>query len=424
MAMRKTWQPKIVIVGAGYAGIAAARRLARLSQGRYAITLIDQHDYHLLQFALHKVAVGKITPEALVVPLHGLFHGLNVHIDQARVTGFDFTAKTVQADTGPIPYDILIIATGSRTATYGIPGVLKYAYQLKSLEDALRLRAAIETAFVQAARSDLQRARQALTFIVVGAGMTGIELAAEMAEHLPQRAKALGLSRHLVRIILVELAYHVLPGWKARLASDALTALQTLGVELYLGSHVVAVRPDGVILATGEVLQGDTVIWTGGIEAGAEVATSGLPIGERKAIRVDETLAVIGHSDIYAIGDTALIRDPRSGRNVLPSAQLAVQQGEAAAYNIYAVLNGGQPQPYIPRAIGWLVSVGSHNGVGTLGPVPVRGAIARWLKTASELRYLWQLGGLRLMLTHGATLLAGRGPISALPGTYFKPVAP
>jgi NADH dehydrogenase len=409
-------RPRIVIVGAGYGGIAAARRLASLGQGRYAITLLDQRDHHLLQFALPEVAVGKIAADTLAVPLRDLFQDSDVRICQTRVTGFDLPAKAVQTAGGPIPYDILVIATGSRTATYGIPGVREHAYMLKSLEDALALRAAIKAAFARAAQSDPQAVRRALTFVVVGAGMTGVELAAEMAERLPPMAEATGLSRHLVRIILVERAYHVLPGWEAKMASDALTALQMLGVELVLGSYVMAVRPDGVLLATGEALRADTVIWTGGVETGAEIAASGLPTGERRAILVDESLAVIGHAGVYAIGDAALVRDPRSGQIAPPSAQLAVQQGEAVAHYIHAALTSGHPRPYVPKAAGWLVSVGSRSGVGSLGPLPVRGRIARWLKAGSQVRYLWRLGGLRLVLTHGPGLLAGHRLRGVLPG--------
>lgn len=407
-------RPRIVIVGAGYGGIAAARCLASLGQGRYAITLLDQRDYHLLQFALPEVAVGKTAPEALIVPLRDLFQDSDVHICQTRVTGFDLPAKAIQTASGPIPYDILVIATGSHTATYGIPGVREHAYMLKSLEDALALRAALEAALARAAQSSPQVARQALTFVVVGAGMTGVELAAEMAECLPQMAKAAGLSQHLVRVILVERAYYVLPGWGAKMALDALTALQALGVELVLGSQVMVVRPDGVALVTGEVLQANTVIWTGGIEAGAEVAASGLPTGERRAILVDETLVVIGHANGVDIGDAALVRDPRSGQLAPPSAQLAVQQGEAVAHHIHAVLNDGHPRPYVPKAAGWLVSLGSRSGVGSLGPLPVRGRIARWLKAGSQVRYLWRLGGLRLVLAHAPGLLAGHRLIGAL----------
>lgn len=413
---------RIVIVGAGYGGVAAARRLAELGQGRYHITLVDQHDYHLLQFGLHEAAVGKIAPETLALPLSDLLRGTGVHIRQARVTGFDFTARAALTSAGPIPYDILVIATGSRTATYGIPGVREHAYTLKSLDDALALRAAIGAALARAATPDPEAARQALTFVVVGAGMTGVELAAEMAERLPDMAESAasaGLSRHLVRIVLVEVAYHVLPGWDAETVADASAALRALGVELYLGSRVTAVEPGKVYLASGEVIEADTIIWTGGVEARAEVAAAGLKTGDRRAVVVDETLAVRDHPGVYAIGDAALIRDPRSGRIAPPSAQLAVQQGEAVAANIHAVLNGRRPQPYMPRATGWLVSVGSRAGVGNLGPLRVWGPFARLLKIGSELRYLWRLGGLRLALERGPRLLAGYGRfalVRALPG--------
>ncbi len=414
MATLQTNAPRIVIVGAGYGGLAAARRLAGPSRGRYNVTVVDQHDYHLLQFELHEAAVGKITAEALALPLRDLVRGTGVRFRQARATSFDFADRVVQTNEGPIPYDILVIATGSRTATNAIPGVREYALTLKSLDDVLRLRAAIAAALARAAHANMDVARRALTFVIAGAGMTGVELAAEMAERLPEMAEAVGLSRHLVRIVLVELSYHILPGWDAEMVAYASAVLQALGVELYLGARVTAVEPGQVHLASGEVLAADTIVWTGGVQACAEVAASGLKTGERQAAVVDATLAAPDHPDVYVIGDAAFIRDPRSGRVALPSAQLAVEQGKAVAANIHAALTGGQPQPYVPRAAGWLVSLGGHAAVGNVGPLRVWGPLARLLKTGSELRYLWMLGGPRLMLARGLRLHTDYRPVRGL----------
>jgi len=414
MAILQTNAPRIVIVGAGYGGLAAARRLADLGRERYNITVVDQHDYHLLQFELHEAAVGKIAAAALALPLRDLLRGTDVRLRQARAAGFDFAGKAVLTDVGPIPYDILVIATGSRTATNGIPGVREYALTLKSLDDALRLRAAIAAALVRAAHASVDAARRALTFVVAGAGMTGVELAAEMAERLPEMAEAVGLSRHLVRIVLVELSYHVLPGWDAEMVAYASAVLQSLGVELVLGARVIAVEPGQVHLASGEMLAADTIVWTGGVQAHDEVAVSGLKTGERGAAVVDATLAALDQPGVYVIGDAAFIRDPRSGQVALPSAQLAVEQGKAVAANIHAALTGGQPQPYVPRAAGWLVSLGGHAAVGNVGPLRVSGLLARLLKTGSELRYLWMLGGPGLMLARGLRLHTGYRPVRGL----------
>ncbi len=391
----------IVIAGAGYGGLAAARGLADgLRHAR--VILIDQRDYHLLQFQLHQAAVNKIDTETLARPLRELLP-LGVEFLQARITRFDFEEKTVHTDQGAVRYDRLIIALGGQTTTYNIPGLDEHALPLKSLRDARRIRGHL--VMTLAARP--HDAPRPYPIVVGGAGITGVELAAELAEGLPGLARDFALAPHGLQVMLLEAAPTILPGFDAATIAEATSALKHLNVDVRTGTRVEQVEANRIIVNSNgmsEVIETGTLVWTGGVQANWLVSKSGLRVGQRGAAIVDEHLRAVDHSDVSVIGDSALVRDPRNGQAVLPCGQLALHQGWYVARDLLAEWHSQARPPYLPHTDGLLISLGEWRGVGYVGPLWVRRLIARAAKSAAELRYLYTIGGVGYAIRHGLWL--------------------
>lgn len=385
----------IVIAGAGYGGLAAARTLRRHVRDLRVI-VIDQHDYHLLQFQLHEAAVNKIDTGALALPLRDLLPQ-GVEFIHARITGFDFRSHTVKTERGDVHYDRLVIALGGQPTTYNIRG-LERALTLKSLEDARRIRGHLTMTLASLAIPD--GARRPYPIVIGGAGITGVELAAELSEGLVELTHEYGLKRGDVQVLLLEAAPTVLPGFDSKTVAEAMSALLRFGVQVRTHTAVERVEADRIIVKSSEsdqVIETGTLIWTGGVSASWLVSNSGLKLAERGAARVDEHLRSVNETDVFIIGDSASVRDPRDGRAVMPTGQLTMKQGQYVAHDIVAEIEGGPRRPYIPHTDGLLISLGGCWGVGYLGPVWVRRWVARVAKTAAETRYLYHAGGLKLL---------------------------
>jgi NADH dehydrogenase len=393
----------VVIAGAGYAGLAAARTLAREKNVR--VVLINKHAYHLLQFQLHEAAVNKIEIDTLALPMNYVLPRA-VEFVKAQIAGVDFKARSVHTDHGDFPYDRLIMALGSQPATFNIPGLNEHALMLKSLANARSIRGHLEVTL-----SELKSATRSTPYPIVigGAGITGVELATELAEGLRDLERQFDLDRHAIKVVLVEAASSVLPGFDRKTIDEAERVLRKLGVDVRTSTPIervesdrVWVKPIGSVRA--EQIATQTIIWTGGVRANALVLNSELTRGERGAVVVDEYLRSIDYPEVSVVGDNAVVRDPRNGQVVIPCGQLAAQQGKYAARQIGADLKGDVEQPYLPHMDGLLISLGSYAGVGTVGPVWVRRLIARVMKISAETRYLFNIGGLPLVLARGLLL--------------------
>lgn len=391
----------IVIAGAGYAGLAAARSLSH--SDRVRVILINQYDYHLLQFQLHEAAVNKIETESLALPLAGLLPR-NVELITAKIDHFDFKARTVHTDRGRVPYERLIIALGSQPATFNIPGLSEHALMLKSLSNARQIRGHLEVTL-----SALAGATRSTPYPIVigGAGITGVELATELSEGLKDFTREYGLERGAIKIVLVDAAPTVLPGFDQPTIDEAARVLAEMGIDVRTSTIVERVEADRVVVkANGvrDVIETRTLIWTGGIKANALVVNSGLTLGERSAAIVDEYLRSVDYPEVSVVGDSALVRDPRDDRVAIACGQLAAKQGKYAGRQILADLTGDVQTPYVPLLDGLLISLGAYRGVGTIGPVWVRRLIARLGKIGAETRYLFTIGGIKLVLARGLLL--------------------
>ena len=372
--------PRIVIVGGGFAGVAAARGLRH---ARCAVTLVDQHNYHLFQPLLYQVATASLSPADIATPIRSLFATQpNAEVRLGRVTGVDTAARTVGLESGAaLSYDVLVLATGARHAYFGHDDWESAAPGLKTLEDATSLRRRILLAFERAENTPEPAARQALlTFGVIGGGPTGVELAGAIAE----------LARHgltgefrradpaAARVLLVQSGKRVLPTFPEALSAAAASALTALGVDIRLGHAVEHVTYEGMTLA-GEHIACATVFWAAGVAASPAAAWLGAPADRSGRLETRADLTVAGHPDIFAIGDTATVC-AWHGKPLPGLAPAAKQAGVYVARVIRARLSGrGTPAPFRYRHAGSLATIGRRSAVAEFGWLRVTGPFAWWL---------------------------------------------
>lgn len=405
MEIGREIQRNMVVLGAGYGGLRTALRSEKLlgPLPDHRILLVDQNQHHQLITHLHEVVGGRTPAGEVALPLDRVLGARLIDFRQARVTGLDLEGRRVFTDRGGLPYEKLVIALGSETNFYGIPGMREHAFTLKSLGDACLLQGHIHEMLAWgAAQTDPQVRQEALTFVVGGGGFTGTELAAELAEYLPRLASRYGLAPREPKVVVLEAGQALLPGLDARLAARAARLLRRRGLDIAFGSPAQAAEARGVVLASGQRIASRTLIWTGGVRAPEMLGRWGLPTGVGGRVVVDAFLEVEGHPGVYVVGDSALVVDPVTQRPAAPSAQLAVAQGEAAAWNIFAGITGASPQPYQPHLAGEAISLGARDGVAWVGPLRLVRAPAQWLKAFIARRYLWETGGLELLRTSPA----------------------
>src|ERR1700704_6199352 len=322
---------RVVIVGAGFGGLEAAHRLAGAP---VSITLIDRRNHHLFQALLYQVGTASLATSEIAWPVRCLLRNRpDVTTLYATVTGVDAQGKRVLLDDGDaLPYDTLILATGARHAYFGHGEWEPFAPGLKTLEDATTLRRRILVAFERAEReTDPQRRAALLTFVIVGAGPTGVELAGTIAElaqdTLPPDFR--NIDTHEARVVLIEAGPRVLAGFPDELSAYAQRSLESIGVDVILGQAVTECSADGVVYG-GETLQARTLIWAAGVRASPAAEWLGAPADRAGRLQVLPDLTVPDHPDIFAVGDTVVVAGP-DGKPVPGIAPAAKQQGQYVA---------------------------------------------------------------------------------------------
>ncbi|MDB5059843.1 MAG: FAD-dependent pyridine nucleotide-disulfide oxidoreductase [Chloroflexi bacterium] len=392
---------RVVILGAGYAGLRCAQTLDKYlgEPDATEIVLIDRYSYHQIITELPVAAGGRLGSGDVAVPLADLLKKSKVRFEQAEIQTIDLQGKRVITTRGDVAFGVLVIAVGSVTAFYGVPGLVEHALTLKSVEDAEVINARVRQSMEAAVHESDPAARAAmLSFLIGGAGLTGVELAGELAEFLPTLAGELDLPPTAARVTLIEAAPSVLPSMPPRLQAKGAGILTELGIRLVLGSKVIEADSEGVRLASGDRLVGRTLVWSGGIMAPPILAQSGIPTVRNGQIPVDRFLRVSGFPDVYVVGDSARIQDESGHGIVEPTAQVAVKQAEAAAYNIVAGWERWKPRPYSPSDKGQAISLGSSSGVGSIFHVSLAGRKVIALKRLIEEGYRYSVTG-RVRLT-------------------------
>jgi NADH dehydrogenase len=379
---------RVVIVGAGFGGLEAAHRLAGAP---VSITLIDRRNHHLFQPLLYQVATASLATSEIAWPIRYLLRNRpDVTTLYATVTGVDAQGKRVLLDDGDgLPYDTLIVATGARHAYFGHDEWEPFAPGLKTLEDATTLRRRILVAFERAEReTDPQRRAALLTFVIIGAGPTGVELAGTIAElaqdTLPPDFR--NIDTHKTRVVLIEAGPRVLAGFPDDLSAYAQRALESIGVEVMLGQAVTECNADGVVYG-GNRLDTKTIIWAAGVRASPAAEWLGAPADRAGRLQVLPDLTVPGHPDIFAVGDTVTINGP-DGKPVPGIAPAAKQQGRYVADTIKARLNGGTPAPFHYQHAGSLAQIGKRKAVIDFGRIKLRGTVAWWIWGIAHIYFL------------------------------------
>jgi NADH dehydrogenase len=369
-------QPRrVVIVGGGFGGLHAAKALGG---GKAEVTLIDRHNYHLFQPLLYQVATAGLSPSDIAGPIRGILRGCrNVRVLLDKVTGVDCERREVLTEGQRIPYDTLILATGARHAYFGHDGWEPYARGLKKIEDATAIRRKILLAFEQAeTEQDPSERERLLTFVVVGGGPTGVEMAGAIAE-LSTKALAAdfrAIDPRMARIILVEAGPRVLAAFPERLCAAAERSLRELGVEVRTGSAVTAVGEDGIAIGD-QIIGSRTVIWAAGVRASPAGKWLGAMTDQAGRVKVEPDLSVPGHPDIFVIGDTAHCPGP-GGRPLPGVAAVAKQQGLYVARALG--LPASERKPFRYRDLGAMATIGRKKAVAKIGRVQLTGFVA-WL---------------------------------------------
>ena len=362
-------------------------RLARLFRRlpQYKIHLIDKYPFHTLKTQLHEAAVHK---RGVTIDIGRIIRSQRIAFHLGSATAIDLREKTILIGDQPIQFQFLVVALGSQTNFHNITGLEQHALTLQSASDAEKIYQHISVMCAKASSEPdpIARARL-LRFAVGGGGLSGIELAGELVDHISQSVSDYHLSANDPEVIVVEAENDILPASGTELREQVKRRLIEKGVRLLPRTRVVEVSSAGVTLSTGEVLRAGTLIWTGGIRVADVAKESGFSIGQSGRIVVNEYLQSATQPSVYAIGDNALAINPETGNPVPAAAQFALQQGRLVADNIHSAVLGKPQRRYVPKVWGEVVSLGRHLAVAWVALPILRklafvGFIASLLKAA------------------------------------------
>jgi NADH:quinone reductase (non-electrogenic) len=373
-------RPHVVVLGGGFGGIGAARKLHG-ADADVDITVIDQHDYHTFQPLLYQVATDLLEPSAVGHPLRDLFHDHpNATVHEAEVTAIDLAGREVRCEgLAPLRYDYLVLALGARAEFFGVAGAAEHAFPMYTLADAVRLKDHILRRWEAADRDPALLDDGALNVVVVGGGPTGIESAGALAE-LYRNIFARdypGIPQHKARIVLVEAGPALMPMFKADIRTYTKRALEARGVEVLLGEVVSSVEPTRVTLKSGTVIDAHTLVWGAGLDASPLAESLGLDLQHGHRVPVGPDLSVDGHPEVFAVGDIAWITDTRTDQVLPQLGSVALQAGEHAGQNIARIVAGKQPEPFRYHDKGTMATIGRGTAViQTHGGRTVKGKAA------------------------------------------------
>ncbi|HEU5059254.1 MAG TPA: NAD(P)/FAD-dependent oxidoreductase [Kofleriaceae bacterium] len=426
---------EVVIIGAGFAGLYAAQALRRAP---VRVTVLDRRNHHLFQPLLYQVATAGLNPSDIAYPIRTVLRRQkNARVLLADVTGIDPVARTVEYDAGSIQYDYLILATGATHSYFGHPEWAALAPGLKTIEDALEIRARVFLAYEEAERTlDREQQGECLTFVVVGGGPTGVELAGTLGEiaHHSMKRDFRAIDPDLTRVVLIEGVDRVLPTYPEDLSRAAERQLRKLGVTVRTGSLVTDIDEHGVTLKDGERIPSRTVLWAAGVAASPVARTLGAPLDRAGRIEVLPDLTVPGHPEIFVAGDLAALRC--DGVPVPGVAPAAIQEGKHAAKNIRRAMAGQPLEPFRYRDKGSLATIGRAAAVASFKRVKLTGFLAWWAWWAihvffligfrSRLLVMFSWAWSYLTFQRGARLITGepRAPRESAAGGAAGPPAP
>ncbi|WP_127534399.1 NAD(P)/FAD-dependent oxidoreductase [Paenibacillus kobensis] len=397
--------PKIVILGAGYGGVLTALRLQKqLNYNEADVTLVNKHDYHYITTHLHMPAAGTDNPENARVSISKLIDEFKIDFVKSTVVQIRPQDKKVILEDGTLSYDYLVIGLGGEPETFGIPGLQEHAMNIRSINSVRLIREHIEYQFARFKREPHRT--DYLTFVVGGAGFTGIEFVGELADRIPELCKEFDVDPNLVKIYNVEAGPSALPGFDPELVEYAMNVLTKKGVTFKIGTAIKSCTPDGVVVQKGEEpaeeVRSQTVIWSGGVRGNRLIEEAGFET-MRGRVKIDDNLRVPGSDHVYVVGDNSLMFG-EDGRPFPPTAQIAMQQGVVCAHNLVASIRNQPLKKFVFSNKGTVASLGKGEAVGIAFGKKYKGRVAAWLKKMIDIRYLFIIGGLPLVFRKGKFL--------------------
>lgn len=398
-------KPNIVVLGAGYGGLMTTVKLQKsLGTNQANITLVNKHDYHYQSTWLHESAAGTLHHDRVRITIKDVINTSKVNFVKDTVVSINPKEKKVVLENDELTYDILVVSLGFESATFGIPGLEENAYMIESLNSSRLIREHIEYNFAMY-HNEKEKNQARLNIVVGGAGFTGMEFVGELANRVPELCKEYDIDKSLVRIITVEGAPTVMPGFDPQLVEYAMNSLEARGVEFITSAMLKECKPDGIVYEKdGEEhsIPTLTTVWAAGVKANSIVEESGFETNRGK-IEVRSDLRSPEYDDVFVVGDCALIMNDETGRPYPPTAQIALQAADVAAHNITELVQGNKGlAAFEPNILGTVASLGNNDAIGTImGDRKIFGWNATVMKKIIDNRYLLKLGGIGLLLKKG-----------------------
>ncbi|MFD1039476.1 NAD(P)/FAD-dependent oxidoreductase [Virgibacillus byunsanensis] len=397
--------PNIVILGAGYGGIMTTVKLQKsLGVNEANITLVNKHDYHYQTTWLHENAAGTLHHDRTRIAIKDVVNTSKVNFVQDTVISIKPEEKKVKLENSELSYDILVIGLGFESATFGIPGLKEHAFTIGNINSARLIREHIEYNFAKY-NNEKENDQARLNIVVGGGGFTGIEFIGELANRIPELCEEYDIDKSLVRIINVEGAPSVLPGFDPQLVEYALNSLESRGVEFITGAMLKECTADGIVYEKDDKqveIPSYTTVWAAGVRANSIVEESGFEHNRGK-IEVRKDMRSPEYDDVFVVGDCALLMNPESGRPFPPTAQIAIQAADVVAHNVKAQAQGSNElEAFEPQILGTVASLGHNDAIGViLNDRKIFGWKATVMKKIIDNRYLLKLGGIGLLLKKG-----------------------
>ncbi|WP_159314735.1 NAD(P)/FAD-dependent oxidoreductase [Mammaliicoccus sciuri] len=396
---------KVLVLGAGYAGLQTVTKLQKLvSNQDVDVTLINKNDYHYEATWLHEASAGTLNYEDALYPITNVIDRNKVNFVKAEVTKINKDAKTVETSNGVFEYDILVVALGFESETFGIEGMKEHALQIENINTSRRIAKHIEDKFANYAASK-EKDENDLAILVGGAGFTGVELLGELTERIPELCKKYGVDQSKVKITCVEAAPKMLPMFSENLVNYVVKYLEERGVEFKISTPIVACNKKGFVVKVNDeeqTLEANTAIWAAGVR-GSKLMEESFDGVKRGRIVVKDDLSIDNYDDIFVIGDcSAVMAGEGDNKRPLPTtAQIAMQQGEHLAKNIKNIFNGEKTEPFAYDDKGTVCSLGSHDGVGVVMGREITGKKAAFMKKVIDTRAIFKIGGIGLAYKKG-----------------------
>jgi NADH dehydrogenase len=398
-------KPKIVILGAGYGGLMVATRLQKsVGTNEAEIVLVNKNDYHYETTWLHEASAGTLHHDRVRYDIKDVIDRNKVEFVQGTALEIKTEEKKVIMESGEIDYDYLVVSLGAEPETFGIKGLKEHAFSIVNVNAARQIREHIEYQFATY-NTEIEKKDERLTIVVGGAGFTGIEFLGELANRIPELCKEYDVDYHKVKLICVEAAPMVLPGFDPELVNYAVSHLEKKGVQFMIGTAIKEATPEGIIVGKGEneveEIKAGTVVWAAGVRGNSIIENSGIE-AMRGRVKVQPDLRAPGHDNLFIIGDCSLIINEEINRPYPPTAQIAMQQGEVCARNLTALIrNKTEMETFTPDIKGTVCSLGEDDAIGVAFGKKMVGSKASFMKKMVDNRALYMIGGPSLVLKKG-----------------------